>query len=230
MALQQFHPRGKLKLLGEVLADRLQRVRLGIRADPVRGRLRPRGAGAASLAGGSRQPLHLRLQIGCANLRGKIAPGHGLDARRALGHRLECRGVVPVGKMQLGLPARPAVGGPAKLGAVRREHRQPVKARGPGHADRFVQSVGVRQEELEVVEAQLVGGEDEILSGGMKVRGPGHAPEVGDATHIRAVHAAGVHVGVHSARVEAAPDDPLAVRREERAAVIARGAGDLADV
>ena len=84
----------------------------------------------------------------------------------------------------------------------------------------------VHHVDLEVLEPQLVRGEQDVLAGDVHVRRPAHRLEVGDLLGVGAV---GVHrpdVGDEPLLVEAAPQDLLAVGGEERAAVVAGGRGE----
>ena len=62
----------------------------------------------------------------------------------------------------------------------------------------------------------------------MEVRRPRHRAKIGEALYVRAVELHRVNVRVHALLVEAPPEDALAVRREERTAIVAGRAREAA--
>src|SRR5262249_17860276 len=128
---------------------------------------------------------------------------------------------VPLRDKNLSRAGAGAARGPGKLPAVGRWDGQAVEAIGVGDADRLLRALGVHDEQLEVLEAELVRGEDEILPGRGLVGRPAHRAEVGDSPYVRAIGLHRVDVGNEALPVEAAPDDTPAVVGKERPAVVA---------
>ncbi len=114
------------------------------------------------------------------------------------------------------------------LPAVRRGHRQAVEAVGVGHAHRLLRAGRIHHEHLEVLEAELVRGKQDVLARGVHVGRPAHRLEVGDLLLVGAVEVHRPDVGDEALLVEAPPQDLLAVGREERAAVVAGRLGQAA--
>ena len=93
----------------------------------------------------------------------------GVEPQQAAG-----RAVIPVGKKELrGFVCGPATG-PRQLLSVRSEHRQAVKAGGIGDPHRIGAPFSVHNIQLEVPKTVQVGRKDQIVTGRVKVRRPGH--------------------------------------------------------
>ena len=130
--------------------------------------------------------------------------------------------MIPLREENLRFPIRSATARPRKLFAIGRKDGQAVEARCLRHADGLRSAFGVGDEELEVFKAMLVRGEDDVFPARVKVRRPRHALEVRDLPHISAVGLHREHIRIHAARVETPPHNARAVRREKRAAIVAR--------
>ena len=142
------------------------------------------------------------------------------DAGGSGRQRVERRLVVPVGDVELAAVAAVAARCPDELAAVRRRHGQAVEAVRVGDPDRFLRALRVDDEDLEVLETELVRGEEDVLARGVLVRGPAHRAEVGQLPLVGAV---GVHrpdIGDQAVLAEAPPDDAGTVGEEEGAAVV----------
>ena len=142
------------------------------------------------------------------------------DAGGSGRQRVECRLVVPVGDVELAAVAAVAAGGPDELAAVRRWHGQAVEAVRVGNPDRFLRALRVDDEDLEVLETELVRGEEDVLARGVLVRRPAHRAEVGQLPLVRAVEVHRPHVGDEAVLAEAPPDDAGTVGEEEGAAIV----------
>ena len=130
--------------------------------------------------------------------------------------------VVPVGDVELAAVPAVAARCPDELAAVRRRHGQAVEAVRVGDPDRFLRALRVDDEDLEVLETELVRGEEDVLARGVLVRGPAHRAEVGQLPLVRAVEIHRPDVGYQAVLAEAPPDDAGTVSEEEGAAVVSR--------
>ena len=166
----------------------------------------------------------------------KADPGQGLAAahwgvsvgwfRAGRGAERGERGlVIPVSEVDLA--ALPAVAGgrPGEARSVGGGDRQTVEAVRGGDPDRLLLAGDVHHVHLEVAESQLVGGEQDVLEGGVDVRRPAHGTEVRELTLIAPVRVHGPDVRDQSVLRKAPPDDPRPVGEVERAAVVAGNVG-----
>ena len=114
---------------------------------------------------------------------------------------------------------------PGQLPAIGRGHRQPVEAVRIGDADRLLLAVDVDHEQLEVLEPSLFDAKMMYSPDGWMYGAQLIAPKSRDLPLVGAVQVHRPDVGDQALLVESAPDDPLAVGREERSAVVTGDVG-----
>ena len=133
--------------------------------------------------------------------------------------------IIPVGKENLRFTITGPSAGPAEFGSVRRKNGESVEPPCECHPDRLVFAVNIDNEQLEIFETELVRRKDEILAARMIERRPGHRLEIRELLFVRAVEVHRPNVGNRAVFLEMSPDDSFAIRREERAAVVAGSIG-----
>ena len=138
--------------------------------------------------------------------------------------------VIPIGEIDLRVATGTATARPAQLFAVWREDGKAVKTIRGGHANGLVLACGIDDVEFEIREALEVRGEDEVVAARVEIRRPGHGFEMSDGMLVTAIRVHHEDLGLITFFVEATPADLLAIRAEERPAVVAGDVRELLHV